>query len=150
MRRLAIAYILLGLPVGAAVGLGCFTFIYARGYSYATDDPEACANCHVMRPYLHAWERSSHHGVATCNDCHTPSGAVGKAFAKARSGLHHSLAFTTGNYPDRIRITPYNKAVVEQSCRECHADIVQAIDMPSPGAEPLSCIRCHSTAGHLE
>ena len=35
--------------VGAFVGLGLFTFWYARGASYLTDDPRACINCHVMR-----------------------------------------------------------------------------------------------------
>ena len=36
--------------VGAFVGLGLFTFWYARGASYLTDDPRACINCHVMAP----------------------------------------------------------------------------------------------------
>jgi nitrate/TMAO reductase-like tetraheme cytochrome c subunit len=33
---------------GAAAGLGAFTFVYAKGNSYLTNDPAACANCHVM------------------------------------------------------------------------------------------------------
>ncbi|HUF79037.1 MAG TPA: cytochrome c nitrite reductase small subunit, partial [Thermoanaerobaculia bacterium] len=34
--------------LGAAAGLGAFTFGYAKGYSYLTNDPAACANCHLM------------------------------------------------------------------------------------------------------
>jgi hypothetical protein len=25
-----------------------YTFVYAKGYSYLTNDPGACANCHIM------------------------------------------------------------------------------------------------------
>ncbi len=57
---------------GAAVGLGSYTFIYAKGYSYVMNNPAACANCHVMRDHFDAWAKGSHRVVATCNDCHTP------------------------------------------------------------------------------
>ncbi len=29
--------------------MGVFTFTYAEGFSCLSDDPRACANCHVMR-----------------------------------------------------------------------------------------------------
>src|SRR5688572_23773077 len=35
------------IAIGAAAGVGGFTFVYAEGASYLTDDPAACANCHV-------------------------------------------------------------------------------------------------------
>src|SRR5688572_30492436 len=66
------------VAVGLALGLGAFTFVYARGASYLTNDPEACGNCHIMREHLGAWVKSSHHAVATCNDCHTPHDFIGK------------------------------------------------------------------------
>lgn len=150
MSRLAVVCVLSGLASGTALGLGVFTFLYARGYSYATNDPAACANCHVMRDHFHAWTRSSHHAVAVCNDCHTPHDLIGKYLTKARNGLHHSLAFTTGDFPDRIRITAYNAAVTEHACRRCHADIVHSIDTRPRTGEELSCTRCHSNVGHLE
>lgn len=150
MGKVLAWWIVAGLCVGTAAGLGGFTFIYARGYSYATNNPTACANCHVMRDHYNAWTRSSHHAVAVCNDCHTPHNLIGKYVAKGRNGWHHSLAFTTGRYPDRIRITPYNANVTEHACRHCHGEIVHSIDTrPRPGDE-LSCVRCHSTVGHLE
>jgi len=41
-------FVLLGIALGLLMGVGGYTFIYARGASYMTDDPAACANCHVM------------------------------------------------------------------------------------------------------
>lgn len=145
--------ILIGVMFGVVVGLGGFTFIYAKGGSYLGNDPQACANCHVMGNHLKSWERGSHRNVATCNDCHAPHDFFGKMWVKAKNGLHHSWAFTTGDFPVNIRITEGNRAVTEGACRSCHADLVDRIDAPhAEGAQDqsLSCIRCHSTVGHLE
>ena len=150
------------VAIGLALGLGAFTFVYARGASYLTNDPEACGNCHIMREHLSAWVKSSHHAVATCNDCHTPHNFVGKYMTKAQNGFWHSFYFTTGRFPDPLRITEGNRKVTEGTCRYCHGDIVEAIDPASrhapqsaaaraSGAESdqLSCIRCHRYVGHL-
>jgi cytochrome c nitrite reductase small subunit len=149
-RTAAISGIVLGMLVGAASGIGGYTFIYAKGASYLTDDPAACANCHVMRNHFDAWAKSSHHAVAVCNDCHTPHNFVGKYYIKSLNGYHHSMAFTTGKFHEPIRITPRNEAVTEGACRHCHQDIVTAIDPPHAGQENISCIRCHSEVGHME
>jgi cytochrome c nitrite reductase small subunit len=139
------------LGVGLAFGLGLFTFGYARGASYLTNDPAACANCHIMSEHFAAWQRASHRAAATCNDCHTPHTPIGKYVTKARNGFWHSFYFTTGTYPDPLRITERNRRVTESACRYCHSDIVAAID-PQPSAHAdnraLSCIRCHTYAGH--
>jgi cytochrome c nitrite reductase small subunit len=143
---------------GAGAGLGIFTFGYARGASYLTNDPQACANCHIMREHFAAWNAGSHHAVATCNDCHTPHDPVGKYVVKARNGFWHSFYFTTGGFPDPLRITDGNRQVTEQACRYCHADLTETIDhrtvvsgqpgrQDGPG-EPVSCIRCHRYVGH--
>ena len=47
MNRAAVAVVTAALA-GVAAGVGGFTFVYARGASYLTNDPRACANCHVM------------------------------------------------------------------------------------------------------
>ena len=70
--------LLVASVLGGAVGLGGYTFVYAKGYSYLTNDPAACANCHIMREHFDAWTRASHRAVAVCNDCHTPPGLVPK------------------------------------------------------------------------
>ena len=113
---------------GLALGLGAFTFGYAKGASYLTNDPAACANCHVMGEHFAAWERGSHRNAATCNDCHTPHDFAGKYATKALNGFWHSFYFTTGRYPDPLRITERNRRVTEDACRYCHAQIVDAID----------------------
>ena len=142
--------IIVAVTLGTLAALGGYTFIYAKGYSYVTNDPAACANCHVMENHYRAWMKSSHRAVAVCNDCHTPPGLVPKYTTKAINGFNHSLAFTTGRFPEPIRITPRNVDVTEKACRKCHADIVSAIESPQSEQNRLSCIRCHSTVGHLE
>ena len=137
---------------GVAVGLGAYTLVYARGYSYLTDDPAACANCHVMRDHYRAWARSSHRSVAACNDCHTPPGLVPKYLTKAQNGFWHSFYFTTGRYPDPLRITSRNHDVTERACRRCHAELTASIDggHTRPGERGISCTRCHADTGHIE
>jgi cytochrome c nitrite reductase small subunit len=159
--------------IGVAAGLGGYTFVYAKGASYLTTDPAACANCHVMNEHYAAWQRSSHRVAATCADCHMPHDFAGKYLAKASNGFWHSLAFTTGRFPDPLQIKPHNRDITENACRECHANIVAAID-PAGDEETVavgaagaptadrpqihdgavdaggreSCIRCHTYAGH--
>jgi cytochrome c nitrite reductase small subunit len=162
--------------IGAALGLGVFTFAYAKGGSYLSTDPAVCANCHIMGEHYAAWQRSSHRAVAGCADCHMPHDPVGKYMAKASNGFWHSLAFTTGAFPDPLQIKPHNRAVTEGACRHCHAAIVAAIeplagevaveirsgvggapatnrpqihDGTVAGGDRESCIRCHTYVGHL-
>lgn len=152
-RRVALVGVLLGLLAGLAAGVGGFTFIYARGYSYMTNAPEACANCHVMQDHYDAWRKSSHHAVAVCNDCHTPASVIGKYLTKATNGYHHSMAFTFKKIEGPIMITERNRKVTEAACRKCHQDIVQMIDHPHGGgsqAQALECLKCHKSVGHME
>jgi len=53
--RGATGTLLLAVLVGLMPGVGLYTFGYARGASYMTDDPAACANCHVMRDQFESW-----------------------------------------------------------------------------------------------
>ncbi|WP_437757812.1 cytochrome c nitrite reductase small subunit [Sorangium sp. So ce1389] len=144
-----------GLPLalcvalGAAAGLGGYTFVYAKGASYLQNDPSACANCHIMNEQFDGWQRSSHRAVAGCNDCHAPHTFLGKYATKATNGFWHSFAFTSGRVPDPIRIKPGNLRITEEACRGCHDDIVHAIDGEHRGAPRLSCVRCHESVGHL-
>ena len=136
--------------IGALFAIGGYTFIYAKGFSYLGHDAAACANCHGMQNHYSAWLKSSHRSVAVCNDCHTPPGFLPKYMTKAINGFNHSFAFTTGRFPEPLRITPRNEAVTEKACRHCHERIVLAIEGPHPEKNRLSCIRCHSTVGHME
>ncbi len=143
-----LAQVWLCVALGLALGVGGYTFLFARGASYMTDDASACANCHVMESYYSAWLKSSHHSVAVCNDCHTPAGLVPKYATKTSNGFWHSFAFTTGRFPDPLQIKPHNYAIAEQACHKCHQDMVEAL---GPfGRERVECIRCHTHVGHLE
>ena len=134
-----------GALAGAALAVGGYTFLYAQGASYLTNDPAACANCHVMREQFDGWVRSSHRAIAVCNDCHTPPGLVAKYATKASNGFWHSYAFTTGWFHEPIQITARNHEVTEKACRKCHHDIVEAIEAHRA---TTSCIQCHWTVGH--
>lgn len=137
----------LAVAMGLALGTAGFTFVYGRGASYLTNDPQACANCHVMQEQLDGWLQSSHRTVAVCNDCHAPHDLLGKYWTKARNGWAHSVAFTTGDFPEHLRIKEFNLAVTEHACRECHDEISQAVD-GAAGDEPRSCVTCHPDVGH--
>ena len=164
------------LATGTALGLGIFTFVYAKGASYLSTNPAVCANCHIMSEHFAAWQRSSHRAAAGCADCHMPHDLVGKYLAKASNGFWHSLAFTTGAFPDPLQIKPHNRAITESACRTCHGDIVAAIDplgdddaleiRTGVAGTPVtnrpqihdgivatedreSCVRCHTYVGHL-
>ena len=140
--------IIAAVLIGVAAGIGAFTFVYARGASYLTNDPAACMNCHVMREQFDGWIASSHRAVAACNDCHTPPGLVAKYATKALNGFNHSMAFTTGRFHEPIAIGARNREVTESACRHCHQPIVEAIEA-HPGAPRSACTRCHASVGHL-
>lgn len=149
MKSSAIKSIILGAAVGLVAGIGGFTFIYAKGASYLTHDPAACANCHIMREQFDGWVKSSHRNVATCNDCHTPPGFIAKYATKAANGFWHSFAFTSGRFHEPIRIKARNWKITENACRHCHKEIVQAIAGAHADAAIFSCIRCHNSIGHM-
>lgn len=148
--------IALTLGFGLLVGLGSFTFGYGKGYSYLTNNPAACANCHVMQDHYDAWQNSSHRHVATCNDCHLPHHFLGKYLVKSDNGFFHSLAFTTNDYPWPIQIKPRNARVTQNACLHCHSDMVNGMlpIAPRDGHAPPhvrdmpSCVQCHRAVGH--
>jgi cytochrome c nitrite reductase small subunit len=151
MPRLPAIAVLGAVLLGVLVGLGGYTFVYARGYSYLLDDSAACANCHVMREQFDGWVKSSHRSVAVCNDCHTPHDVLGKYYTKARNGFWHSFYFTTDTFEEPIRIAPRDRAITEATCRICHGDVVQAMGVPDlhGSRQDVSCIRCHGSVGHM-
>ncbi len=137
-----------GVLIGLAAGIGGYTFVYAKGASYLTNDPGACANCHIMQPQYDGWLVSPHRAVAVCNDCHTPPGLVPKYATKALNGFWHSYAFTTGDFHEPIQITERNRRVTEKACRKCHEPITAAIEGAHRPGQQIDCLRCHSDVGH--
>jgi len=157
MKPAAVASGLMGGLIGVTLGVGGYTFLYARGASYLGHDSAACANCHIMNEQYDGWIRSSHRSVAQCNDCHTPHDFLGKYATKALNGFRHSLAFTTGRFHEPIQITARNRRITEGACRHCHEDVVQMMRPGAPGhgasrgqADAIQCLRCHDSVGHAE
>jgi cytochrome c nitrite reductase small subunit len=132
-------FLLLGLPLGTSF----YTFYYANGFSYLSNNPQACTNCHIMQDQYNSWSKSGHHHVAVCNDCHAPADIVGKYLTKMTNGYHHSLAFTTGNFSDPIRIKPHNKQIALNSCLRCHENILSKTNHQNK-----DCLHCHRDVAH--
>ncbi len=130
-------------------GVGLVTLGTAKGLSYLSDDPAACANCHIMTAQYDSWQKASHHTIATCNDCHLPHDLVGKYLAKAENGWNHSRAFTLQDFHEPILINAKNTKILERNCLECHADYAR-LQVGHRAVESPSCVRCHSAVGHGE
>ena len=143
--------ILLAVLAGLLLGIGGATLHEAKALSYLSNDPKVCANCHIMQPQFQAWQKSSHHAVATCGDCHLPHDFVGKWLTKALNGYHHSKGFTLQDFHEPIMIKTRNARVLQANCLRCHDDLVHAListrDASRPG-DALQCVHCHITAGH--
>ncbi|MCK5146554.1 cytochrome c nitrite reductase small subunit [bacterium] len=132
---------------GVAAGAGGYTFFYAQGLSYLQKDSAACKNCHIMKEHYDAWSRTTHHAVASCNDCHTPHDLIGKYTVKAINGWNHSAAFTTGNFHEPIQIKGFNKEILQHNCIRCHQSVVGRMGAGTRG-ENTDCMHCHSDVGH--
>lgn len=135
------------VATGVAAGIGSYTFRYAEGLSYFSTDPAACVNCHIMRPQYDAWQKSSHHAVARCIDCHLPHEFLAKYVAKAENGYRHSEKFTTGHFAEPIMVQARGREILQANCVGCHADVTHELATAPRGSE-LECVHCHSGVGH--
>jgi len=136
------------LSIGVAAGIGAFTFRYAEGLSYLRTDPRACVNCHIMQSQYDSWQKSSHHQVAVCVDCHLPHSFFAKYLAKAENGYRHGERFTTGNFAEPIVVQARGREILQENCLYCHAGIAHDIAGDGSPRSNLPCIHCHSGAGH--
>ena len=146
-KPLGILVVLLGL----LLGVGSYTFLYAEGFSYMSDDPQVCVNCHIMQPQYDSWQKASHHTVATCVDCHLPHDFFRKYFAKAENGWHHSKGFTLQNFHEPIMIKGPNAKILQENCVTCHSGLVHDLVVGVNGTEEdVRCVHCHVDVGHGE
>lgn len=135
--------------IGVFIGLSAYTFYYAQGASYLSNDPKACVNCHIMREQYDGWQKASHHAVATCNDCHIPHELIPKYITKLKNGFSHSRGFTFQDFEEPIRIKPENRAVLQKNCLYCHGEFVSQIAThPGNDRKMLDCVHCHKSVGH--
>ncbi|PWJ43057.1 cytochrome c nitrite reductase small subunit [Sediminitomix flava] len=143
------------LALGCIAGLGGYTFYISRAWSYISDDPKACINCHLMAPEYATWQHSSHKNAATCNDCHVPQDNVfSKYFFKAKDGLYHSSMFTLGLEPQVIRMHEAGQDVVQANCQRCHTHQNEAVSTMGVDVakrahgEGKLCWECHREVPH--
>lgn len=144
-------FLVLAVLAGILAGAGTYTLLYAEGLSYLSNDPKACANCHIMWPQYEGWQKSSHHAVATCVDCHLPHDFIGKYTAKAVNGYHHSVGFTLQNFHEPIQIKGNNSRILQENCLRCHEALVDDLAISAHAkSDELRCARCHATVGHSD
>ncbi len=152
--------LVLAALVGVPLGLGTFTFSYAKGLAYMSTDPAVCRSCHIMNEQFDSWSKGPHHTRATCNDCHMPQTFPSNIIVKGLNGYHHSVGFTLQpsrpdepgadlHFREPIRIKQSNSHVLQENCLRCHGDLVQEMVRGGPsGDEAVSCVHCHSSTGH--
>ena len=135
--------------LSAAAGLAVVTLGEAEALSYLSEDPAACANCHIMYPERDAWQRASHAARASCADCHLPHAGLRKWMAKADSGWRHAVGFTLQNFAEPIRTTPESDAHLEENCRRCHAALLPSTpELGDSAHRSDGCLHCHAQVGH--
>ncbi len=137
--------------MGVLFGVALFTFGYAGGWAYFGNDPQTCNQCHAMNEQYNAWEKGSHKNVAGCNDCHSPhDNIIHKYVNKADNGFWHAFKFTTGDYPENIKIREMNREITQEACLSCHANLVSEITSTRVGhTNQVDCLQCHSNVGHM-
>ncbi len=146
--QLRVLPFVLAVSIGVLAGVGSYTFRYAKGLSYFSTDPTACVNCHIMRSQFDAWQKSSHHTVAKCIDCHLPHDFFPKYIAKAENGFRHGKKFTMNDFVEPIVVQKRGREILQENCVRCHGMLVSAILARGEHGEDPDCVRCHFTAGH--
>ena len=143
------------IAVGVFVGMALYVGHISRAFSYLSDAPETCVNCHIMAPQYATWSHSSHREVAHCNDCHIPHDSLfSKMYFKAKDGMRHSTIFTLRREPPVIRIHEAGAAVVQQNCIRCHQHLLSEDRVEAMVGHPLThrfdrtCWECHRETPH--
>lgn len=151
-RRQVVCVVLLGV----LVGMGAYIVWMGRLWTYASDAPSTCVNCHVMEPYYATWWHSTHRERATCNDCHVPhNNILNKYYFKAMDGLRHSYVFTMRGEPQSMQAIPGSQKVIYNNCIRCHGEmnsmmvktgLVASADVAS--GKEFVCWDCHRDVPH--
>lgn len=143
---------------GILAGLGIYAIYMSRAYSYLSNDPSACVNCHIMSPYYQSWNHSSHAQWGTCNDCHVPQDNVFRGYAfKAVDGLYHSAVFTIKGEPQVIRPREASNKVIMENCIRCHTQLNSEFVKTgmitytdTQKGEGKACWDCHTQVPHTK
>jgi cytochrome c nitrite reductase small subunit len=137
------------------IGVLAYLFYVSNAWSYISDNPETCINCHVMAPQYSTWQHSAHRLTATCSDCHVPhDNFLVYYLFKARDGLRHTTVFTLRQEPQAIIITDSGRKAVQENCKRCHSreneDVgtLEVTLQSSRHGEGKLCWDCHRETPH--
>jgi len=143
------------IMLGIIFGLISYNFYISRAYSYLSDEPKTCVNCHIMSPQYATWNHSSHRERANCNDCHVPhDNVLNKYYFKAKDGLRHATVFTMRGEPQVIFIKPEGQGVVQENCIRCHSNVIKDHKMMAKDNNvnenrlDRKCWECHREVPH--
>ena len=143
------------IMMGAIVGLGFYAFYASKAYSYLSDAPETCVNCHIMAPQYATWQHSSHREHASCNDCHVPQDNIFRTYYfKAMDGARHATMFTLRLEPQNIFIKEAGIGVVQENCVRCHSQLISdakllvQTELYQHKFEDRLCWECHREVPH--
>ncbi len=118
--------IALAFSAGILAGLVLFLVHISNFFSYLSDSPDTCMNCHIMGPQYATWHHSSHRERATCVDCHVPHDNIFHSYAfKAMDGLRHATIFTIRGEEQAITIKPAGVNAVQSNCKRCHTETLR-------------------------
>src|SRR5262245_9721846 len=101
------------IALGALLAL---VVLGGAGMWHVSASPKFCNSCHIMRPYVDAWEASKHASVP-CVECHYPPGLRDTLRVKFQA-VTQVAKWATGTYSSK----PYAE-VEDASCLRsgCHA-----------------------------
>ncbi len=150
-KRFAVFAIL----VGIVAGLFFLNFYLSKAWSYLSDDPKTCVNCHIMRAEYASWSHSSHRGRATCVDCHIPhNNIVRYYFSKSMDGARHVAMFVFRLDRETIRLNETGKVAVQENCLRCHENLTSRVSITNVTGENYKkgeghlCWDCHRYVPH--
>jgi cytochrome c nitrite reductase small subunit len=140
---------------GIITGMILFLLYISNSFSYLSDSPETCMNCHVMGPQYATWYHSAHRENATCNDCHVPQDNIFHTwYFKAMDGMRHSAIFTLRQEPQAIIIKEAGAKAVQKNCIRCHGKVHEGLhamknnSLNSNHGMGRNCWECHQEVPH--
>ena len=154
-------WVMIACLAGMLVGVAGFTFDYAEGLSYLSNEPKACVNCHIMNDQFDSWRKGPHHAVGHLQRL-PPAGAPSREVPRQGAqrlppldGLHlpaiAARAIRTQKlfFHEPIRIKPSNSQILQDNCLRCHGDLVHEVVRGSTWADDaIRCVHCHRGVGH--
>lgn len=122
---------------------------------YAASTPAFCGVCHIMEPYINAWEQSSHANI-TCYACHGHPGVVNWMIGKVSSMKEIYLVATDSYHKPINGESRYSLEMETEVCEYCHKMSNRKVT-PSKGVlidhekheeKGIKCTRCHNRVAH--